>query len=73
MLPLSTYLRPATAPLSPGVEPAADAPPSARDAAEWFAQGLGEHSQVLRAPAAPATHAQAAELSQRFLACLCDT
>jgi hypothetical protein len=75
MLPLSAYLRPAglLPPAGSETDPSAQALRSARAADTWFNQGLGDDSRVLRAPAEPAGNVRGADLSQRFLGCLCDT
>jgi hypothetical protein len=73
MLPLSAYLHPTGLTPNAGAELGRRAGEGApRDAAAWFADDAGDASQVLRAPDASALAAPAAELSQRFLGCLCD-
>ena len=70
MLPLSAYLSPSTL---PPAQPTAAAEPAANNAAAWFNAAAGDNSRVLHAPSASTAHTDATVLSQRFMACLCDS
>lgn len=70
MLPLSAYLSAAAPPAPAGHAPAPTE--AGRDAAVWFADGLGGAGRTLHAPAAFAPAGDANALAQRFIASLCE-
>ena len=72
MLSLSAYLQAASAAPSASLDAAGSANRSESGAAAWFNEAVNEGGRVLHAPTAAASPFDAGQLTQRFMACLCD-
>ena len=72
MLSLSAYLQSASTTPSATLDAASSANRAGSNAAAWFNEAVNEGGRVLHAPAAAASQFDAGQLTQRFMACLCD-